>query len=161
MTWIKYWLKYANYDEIKAEAERRGMFPTSIAPAAIFSEVNGGEVMGIMPSKYYIGSVECNTTVLLWDRDYLLTSLSEVKRFLEWNKVDKDHYVNDDYDCDNFAISLYADAIRWTNGLCFGFFITEGHAKNLFITNDRKVYEIEPQSDVVHELKSPVILYMM
>jgi hypothetical protein len=160
MTWLRPWLKYANYNEIQAEAERRGMFPGTLAPATIYGEVGGVELSELLPKKYIIDSKEYYTRAYLWDRTYYLTTVDQVKKFLMWNLIDKKEYVDDHYDCDNFAISLFGDIIEWTPGLCAGFFITTDHAKNLVVCSDRKVYEIEPQSDVINELTSPCSLYM-
>lgn len=163
MTFIKPWLKFANYDEIKAEAARRGMFPSTLPPAIIYKEVGWEYIANILPKIYHIpdDQKEYYTRIYLLDTKYYLTSIDEVRRFLEWNAVDKEQYQNDIYDCDNFASSLWADAVRWTPGIALGHFHTLNHAKNLVVCSDDKAYEIEPQSDVVTELKSEVSFYMI
>lgn len=163
MTWINYWLKYASFDEIKAEANRRGLLPIPLAPAKIYKEVSWEYVYERLPKTYMLPN-DTNvytTRSYLLDIKYKLTSIEEIHRFLKWNLVDKDQYIADYYDCDNFASSLWADCIRWTSGLAFGHFHTIGHAKDLVLCVDDICWDIEPQSDVTKVLNIPTVMYMM
>lgn len=163
MTWINYWLKYATFDEIKAEAKRRGMFPEPLAPASIYQYISGNELGSILPSKYIIDGKEYWTHRYIRDVSYKLISIEDVKRFLKWNLDDKEQYIADYYDCDNFSMQLAADAQVWMPGVALGIMDVPGHSKNICVTLDKKVWEIEPQSDAISEL-SPgrqVTLYLI
>lgn len=163
MSWIDYWLSWASSRAIKEECIGRGMhpIPSVCKPAIIYGEVTWQELNTLLPTKYIYEGREYYTIGLIRDEKYKLTSLSEIKRFLAWNLTDKDKYINEYYDCDNFSVSLYADIIKWTPGLCFGLMDIPGHAANIFMTADKHIYTIEPQTDVVSELPDVVTLYFI
>lgn len=161
MTWVNYWLKYANYREIEAEATRRGILSQPLAPAVIYKEITGSELGNILPAKYELDGQEYYIHRYIRDEKYKLTSIEEIKRFLKWNMADKLQYVAEYYDCDNFSLHLTSDALEWTPGLAFGIMDVPGHSKNICVTYDNKVWEIEPQADAVSELKSKVVMYLV
>ena len=164
MTLIGSWLRFASFSEIKAEATRRGILKTdTIPPAIIYKEITGSELGDILPSKYILDDKEYWTNRYIRDTKYKLTSLSEIIRFLKWNMLNNENYIAQYYDCDNFSLQLAADSQVWTPGLAFGIFDVPGHSKNICVTHDSKVYEIEPQSDGISELKptTQVVLYLV
>ena len=163
MTWLKPWLRFANFDEIKTEAKRRGMFPEPLAPATIYVELTGSELGDILPKKYVLDGKEYWTSRYIRDSKYKLTSITDIKRFLKWNMLSNENYIAEYYDCDNFSLQLAADSQVWTPGLAFGIMDVPGHSKNLCVCIDYKVYEIEPQSDVINELRpeAQVTLYLI
>lgn len=159
-------IRLYNSDVIKYECERRKLhqISASIEPPMIYGEITGSELGDILPSKYIRDGKEYWTHRYIRDKKYKLTNLSEYKRFLSWNLVDKDQYVSDFYDCDNFSLHLTSDIqSEFCAGLAFGIMDVPGHSKNIFVTSDKKVYTVEPQSDVV-DLLNPniqVTFYLM
>ena len=152
MTWINYWLKYANYDEIKKEAERRGMFtPPAIPPPKIYGTITAGELVELLP-KTYVG-FDNNTYAVRkeigYNTQYNLTSIDEIKRWLAWNQIDKREYKLDAWDCNTFAIATWGAYLLWGENTVFGAVITGGHMMNWALDYQRTKWRIEPQSDVI------------
>ena len=89
------------------------------------------------------------------DSIYRLTTVEEMKRFLEFDDTDKLQYIPDYRDCDDYARLLVARVQRWTPGLAFGYItVMEGrHAVNIFIDVNHDVWYIEPQSDFIKLLE--------
>ena len=83
-----------------------------------------------------------------------LPRLEDVKLFLELDKTDQLPFIEDNFDCDNFAGVLYGKALlyaqtkgkNWAFGICesdkFG-----GHRFNIVVVKPVRVFFIEPQSD--------------
>ncbi len=164
MTWVDVFIKGASDKYIKSEYERRGfLVSTTLQPAIIYGEISDSELSDILPSKFIIDGNEYWTHGYIRDEKYKLTSIVQIKKFLTWNKTSNADYIAEYYDCDNFSLQLAADAQVWTPGLAFGIMDVPGHSKNICVTNDHKVWEIEPQSDAVNELKpiTQVTLYLI
>ena len=136
---------------------------TSIAPARIYGEITLDEVYELMPKVYTTpNGVEYRVRSSIFDSKYNLTSITEIKRFLEWDRTENVHdYSLEDFDCDDFAFVL-TDRLRlWSPGLAQGILIVPGHAKNFFIDARKKVWGIEPQSDRVNLIPRDVHQYIM
>ena len=95
------------------------------------------------------------------DTSYQLTTISDIKAFLEAAGINKLSYVVNFRDCDNFAAGLYghlATEPGWENiaqALVWGNFPGLGpHAWNLVIAceTERRIYFIEPQTNQVWEV---------
>ena len=63
------------------------------------------------------------TVPWLRDEAYELPSLEQVKEFLKRSKVNEYHFVDEIFDCDDFALQLHAEVKRefhWALGEAFG-----------------------------------------
>jgi hypothetical protein len=146
-------------DVVKYECERRKLHPPEkkITPACIYGEISALDLRLLLPAA---------PTGILRDVTYKLTSLSELKRFLEWDVTENDNY-SPYWDCNKYAMQLMVNAQRWTPGLCLGMMDTPpptpdaaGHAKNIAVTYDHAIYEIDPQARTnIVLLHSPLTLY--
>jgi len=85
-------------------------------------------------------SSECSEVRFIWltDREYILPTLSQVKKYLKDSKVIHMKFIDDIQDCDDFALQLHAECKRvrgvmvelgdipreewkpWAVGECFG-----------------------------------------
>lgn len=104
------------------------------------------------------------------DRTYLAYTKNTLIDFLNCNVSDKHTYVSETFDCDDFARVLvgrerewFATRVNTKNGSTFGTVwgdirLVGGknkanpHAMNVFIDNNRNVYLIEPQTDVIYSI---------
>ncbi len=96
------------------------------------------------------------------DEQYFCPSMDDVKVLLEKNKVDKLEYIEDKFDCDDFAFILKAYFIKqaykdkkrrypYSLGLIMGGKLLGNipHAINFIITEKLKILLIEPQTDAI------------
>jgi hypothetical protein len=87
------------------------------------------------------------------DKPVTIPSYEDTLKFIKWDLTDVPPYITDDRDCDKYARRLwsrYAWLTPWNN-LGFVDDLSGGHAYNLFITADGRVWIVEPQSDRVWE----------
>jgi len=91
--------------------------------------------------------------VYVVDDDYKLPSLEQIKAFLKHNKVNKNKFVKDKFDCDNFAVQLWGRFNEYAPGYAFGYAISSKHVFNIMIDANRDLYVIEPQSDKIIPMK--------
>jgi len=95
------------------------------------------------------------------DKKYKVTNLSEYRRFLDWDDTDKQLYIPESYDCDDFAIRLHGNITIpfWSSlpfGHCYVTIISRdvNHAVNIFVDNEGDVYFVEPQDDNIYSIDS-------
>lgn len=92
--------------------------------------------------------------IYISDRKYKTTSFNEYVRFLQYDQTDKNRYISEYFDCDNFSFLLMGNTNKqgWSS-LAFGILWVHtpkgGHAVNLFIDNNRDIWIIEPQNDKI------------
>ena len=91
------------------------------------------------------------------DNEYRITSLANIKKILELNKIDKKEYSSEHYDCDNFAFSLKNAFARF--GITGVTVVIDRTAKHVYVAvctlpkgkiskeNLPDVHLIEPQND--------------
>ena len=135
----------------------------SIEPAKIYGEITLKQLDDLMPKEWVSeNGVTHKTRRGGFDSKYYLTTVNEMRRFLAWDMTQNAKaYSLEDFDCDDFAAVLWGRMKMWTSGLCHGILIIPGHAKNFFISADKKIYEIEPQSDRIVALTNPVTEYIL
>jgi hypothetical protein len=162
MNWYQNWI-VKEYLKLR----RRGFIGdvSTTKPAMIEKDIHYKDMYDILPKKYINpnNNTEYTTRTTFWDLNYRLTSVSEVKRFLAWDRTNNEKiYEKEFFDCDDYAVVLWGRMKMWTSGLAQGVIITidPAHAKNIFIDNNLVVWEIEPQSDQVRELYSIVTHYL-
>ncbi len=92
-------------------------------------------------------------SLFLSDNSYRLIYYSSMKEFLEFDKTDREKWVKTYHDCDDFSYRLMGQASTpaWA-GIAFGMAWSKSHAFNIFVSADRVVYLIEPQSDKIIKL---------
>lgn len=122
-----------------------------------------------IPEPFYLENIDYNevSTILkaefpiarlyLSDNKYKTTTIDELRNYLRFDLTDKNRYVPEYYDCDDFSYALMGSLSNPSWGcLPFGILWTStsnsNHAVNCFIDNNRKVWIIEPQTDAVFEL---------
>ena len=88
--------------------------PVPLGPPIYTGTITGAEIMALrqpLGIKMY-GPV---------DSEYELTDISEIERFLAWYRSDLP-YTADDFDCDDHAWLMRAEALKWSKGkLAFGY----------------------------------------
>jgi len=96
----------------------------------------------------------------LYDTKYKSTTIDEIDRFLTWSFVDKNLYIPEFFDCDNFAIGLFGEIRnkpKWS-ALPFGLCSVDrqdgtAHAVNIFIDLNYEMWYIEPQNDKIYKIE--------
>lgn len=104
--------------------------------------------------------------IYIGDKRLDLLTEQEVTEFLRIDQEDKDEYVYDRWDCDDFARSLYCNAKSYFSGLykknaAFGLLWTQRHALCFFIDKDLTVHYIEPQNDQYIDLPSKPLFMIL
>jgi len=124
-------------------------------PAKIVGGINGEDLIDIVSDaigyEYPRGPLWIRS-----DHTYRLTTIEEMKRFLQFDDTDKLIYIPEYRDCDDFARLLRARVERWTPGLAFGYIhiLNGSHAVNVFIDVNHDVWYIEPGTDFVKPLEA-------
>lgn len=98
-----------------------------------------------------------NVPLDISDKKFKTTDFSEYIRFLDYDLTDKNIYVSEWFDCDDFSVMLHGNiTIPYWSALAFGELWVRtpngGHAVNMFIDNDQKVWIVEPQNDRVFKM---------
>lgn len=98
------------------------------------------------------------------DRKYYCPSIGYTQKVIKWSAIDRNKWVKERFDCDDFALVLKADFARAAYNskkiqapFCFGIVwgdLPHPHAINWMINNDKKLRFIEPQSDEIYFPKS-------
>ncbi len=92
------------------------------------------------------------THIYLSDNLYWLCSEADIKTFLAMDATNKDQFVVDAHDCDDFSYRLMGQlSVPDWSGIAFGIAWTNLHALNCFISEAGKFYFIEPQNDHLQE----------
>jgi hypothetical protein len=85
------------------------------------------------------------------DKHMDLPTDSDMKRWLAYDQTDKEQYVAELKDCDDFARNVWNNirnmAIKEGKNIAFAIIWTQAHALNLYVNNNRQVVFIEPQTD--------------
>jgi len=95
---------------------------------------------------------DLNYHMLVLDGTYQLTTMDEVRRFVEWDNTNLFKYVPDILDCDDFAAHLWgAFAIPGWSGLPVALVVGGGHAFCSVVAlgedGEPHIHFIEPQTD--------------
>jgi len=85
----------------------------------------------------------CKAEIYLPDESMKVYRKDDVIKFLSLDETDKIKFVAEIQDCDDFAAELF--------GKFAGLVWTQTHALNCFISDDEKLYFIEPQTDKISE----------
>lgn len=109
------------------------------------------------------GKLRADPGIRLGDKSFYLPTVLEVKGILAASAGDRRVWLEERFDCDDFAyvlkgeISVHAYATNSLRfGLCFGIvwgnfdWVDGYHAVNWFISNDGELRFVEPQDDVIH-----------
>lgn len=125
----------------------------NIQPPKIKNDLDHSEALTILKSEL---GTKCK--IYLSDMLYKTTSKEEIERFLAEDDTNYYKYVSEFFDCDDFSYRLHGQlSVPGWSDLAFGIFWTGlpnggGHALNIFIDNEDKVWIVEPQNDKVYEL---------
>ena len=92
--------------------------------------------------------------LIITDMYYKTPSVQSVKNALKLDLTNTETYMPIWYDCDDFSFRLHGffSIGEWA-ATTMGIAHSKLHAFNFFITSDKKVYIIEPQTDVVRLLE--------
>lgn len=119
-----------------------------ITPPKTTEKIYWGEVFNIIQFGLDIDS----SKIEVKDTYFKLAPLLEYRRMIEYSTVDKRLYVNEFYDCEDFAYALKGEFSipKWA-ALPFGmvYLYKDGvyHAMNIFIDSNRQIWIVEPQND--------------
>lgn len=84
----------------------------------------------------------------LADRDYYISPKGEIQEFLALDETDKEIYVSEVHDCDDFSFRLMGQYhTKPYSALAIGIAWSQVHAYNIIIDKDGLVWIIEPQTD--------------
>lgn len=90
---------------------------------------------------------ELTSAVYLSDENFYTTTLEEARKFSEGTKLQYKKWTKEDFDCDNFSFAAMG---YWSQGLksfALGIAWSYDHAFNIFISNKKEIYIVEPQTN--------------
>jgi hypothetical protein len=93
-----------------------------------------------------------NVHIYMSDIDYYLCSEKDIKSFLAQDRTNKEPYIAEVHDCDDFSYRLMGQLSteKWS-GIAFGILWTDKHALNCLIDENGKFWFVEPQQDRLQE----------
>ena len=87
------------------------------------------------------------THIYISDMKYWLCSKTDIETFLKLDDTNRQKYVSEEHDCDDFSYRLMGQlSIPKWSGIAFGIMWTDKHAMNCLIDSDSKFWFIEPQT---------------
>jgi len=94
--------------------------------------------------------------IYLSDNKYWLCSEADIRKFLKLDATNKEKYLGEIFDCDDFSYRLMGQLStpEWS-GIAAGVIWTELHAACCFIDNTGKLWLIEPQTDELYDTIPP------
>ena len=95
------------------------------------------------------------------DRKYNLTDLKNLNKFLFKYLTDAKSYEEETYDCDDFAIKLWAKFKSFYPNYALGLALSNSHVFNIFIDDKKKIWVIEPQNDQVMDYENITSKYKL
>jgi hypothetical protein len=96
------------------------------------------------------------THIYISDNRYFLCSHDDIDSFLARDITNKNQYVAEEYDCDDFSYRLMGQfSVKDWSGIALGIVWTDLHALNCLIDDTGMFYFIEPQSDKLQENLEP------
>jgi hypothetical protein len=111
-------------------------------PIITYTDITYGDLWDLLKAKFP------DAQIWLSDMDYRLCSGEYIDNALAIDDTNRQTYVNEKFDCDDFAYRLMGQlCVPETSDLAFGIVWTDVHALNLFIDNQKKIWFVEPQSD--------------
>ena len=88
--------------------------------------------------------------IYLSDKVYLLCDNEDVAAFLAMDKTNRQEFVAEKYDCDDFAYRLMGQySVPHWSDLALGLIWTDKHAMNYYVDESGKLWYVEPQNDTV------------
>jgi len=91
--------------------------------------------------------------IILTDTKYNLPNLTSMIDFLKKDLSNFKFYRADEYDCDDFAVRLWAEVKKHSTGMAFGIVFSYGHVYNVFIDSNKNLWFVEPQTDKIMDLE--------
>jgi hypothetical protein len=129
--------------------------PQGLEPIEMF------EISGILHAAFP------DAFIAVGDRKYMTVSKEELMRYLKYDLTDRNPFIDEYYDCDDFTFALLGSISnpKW-GALPFGFIWTERkyeekHSINVFIDKDRELWIIEPQNDNMFEIPEDWTPYLL
>jgi hypothetical protein len=120
----------------------------SIPVPKISGEIESKELHKLLKDK--LSGVFNKLVIYLVDRKYQLIKKAEMIDFLNYDKTDLIKYVPEYHDCDDFSFRLMGQfSIPEWSGIAFGIAFSKVHAFNIFISDKKEIFIIEPQKDLV------------
>lgn len=120
---------------------RKKVEPEKIQPTSTV-RISYEDLFSLIKRKYP------DSFLYLSDKEYLLCDYDDIALFLAQDESNKETYVENEYDCDDFSYRLMGQfSIPGWSSLCFGIVWTMTHSMNCFIDVTGKFWFIEPQTD--------------
>jgi len=117
-----------------------------IPPLTYSGDMDIYEVSSILIEKFQ------DAPLYLPDMYYKTCSVRDMERFLAWDTTNKERYEAEAFDCDDSSWRLKGNiSIKPWSSIPFFVVWTDKHALNGFISNYRKWYFIEPQTDTIQD----------
>lgn len=104
--------------------------------------------------------LDASFQIYIADEKYYCPPLKDVRQIVKESALDRQTWVEERFDCDDFAITLKANFAQASYkdgqrrhahccGVVWGMFDGEAHAINWVVTSDKRLRFIEPQTDEI------------
>ena len=120
-----------------------------LEPQEIHNTITGPQLESLIKYEYP------KAYVIILDERYNLTNRTEMKNILKADKTNLLQYINETFDCDDFAFTLWRNIRNEYGNLAVGVVrvkigLDVGHVLNFYVDNDLKINLIESQTDVIN-----------
>ena len=146
--------------KIKSMDEEIRQLKAEISPLAPpadltnYETIRMGELHQLLKAQLLTEDAAHPTNIYLLDHPYKLFPKEDIRRFLDWSKVDGLKHVEHFFDCEDSSRRLLGEISMpgWAQG-AFGKAFTAYHVFNVFVDADKELYIIEPQTDQMWKLE--------
>jgi len=143
---------------------------TPPSPSGLTGNITGGAIRQLLTDIFPAQSGDIHIS----DSDYKITTINELRRFIDWDDANIFPYTSQYHDCDDFALALAGDFAKYPEWSAFpvSFIwgdLYDGHAFGIAIAwpslEDRTptAYFVEPQNDheIAMETVEDMILWLL
>jgi len=156
---IPYYNQYTYWKQMSEVWMKQCMEYNIPSPPQVIKTIDAQQVIKLYTDFFPDLMNNLNAIMKIYDNEFEVTTISDVLRFVEWDKTNFNPYDLKAFDCDDFAAHL------WGNFACYGWsalpvsllvgqIYGASHAICSVIacpseTEPEKIYFIEPQNDTI------------
>jgi len=130
------------------------LITASIYPIFVVRESKPPNVALSRELELYLSFQFPHARIMLVDGEYTLVDKPLIESFLRYDKTNLRPYINETFDCDDFAFTLWRNIRESQGNIAFGVISlnldgTTSHAMNFFVDTNWHIYFVEPQNDEI------------
>ena len=117
-------------------------------PQKITEQITGSQLESLIKLEYP------KAYAIILDDHYNLTNSTVIKEILKEDKTNLHSYINETFDCDDFAFTLWRNIRTKYGNIAVGVVRIKigqdiGHILNFYVDKNLTIHLIEPQTDII------------